>query len=185
MNNDRRYILLDRDGTIVVEKNYLSTVDGIELLPGAVDGLRKLQDAGFGLIVVTNQSGIARGLLTLGTLAEIHAELQRQLAAGGVRIDAFYSCPHVPEDDCDCRKPKPLLALRAASDFGFDLRRAFVIGDKPADIDLGRNCGAHTILMRTGYGREFEAAGLTADYTADDLVEAARYIDQLIRTEVE
>lgn len=179
MNGDRRYILLDRDGTIIVEKNYLSTVDGVELLPGAVEGLRRLQDAGFGLIVVTNQSGIARGKLTLDTLAEIHAELRRLLAAGGVRIDAFYCCPHVPEDHCECRKPKPLLAFRAASDFGFDLGRSFVIGDKPADIDLGRNCGAHTVLVRTGYGREFEAAGFTADFTADDLVEAARYIGQL------
>ena len=94
VNKPRPYILLDRDGTILVEKNYLASADEIELLPGAVEGLRLLQDAGFELIVVTNQSGIARGKLTLDTLAGIHAELRRRLAAGGVRIDAFYPCPH-------------------------------------------------------------------------------------------
>jgi D-glycero-D-manno-heptose 1,7-bisphosphate phosphatase len=174
--NSRRYILLDRDGTIIAEKNYLSSVDQIELLPGTVEGLRSLQDAGFGLIVITNQSGIARGKLTLHTLAGIHAELQRQLREGGVRIDAFYHCPHVPEDRCACRKPAPLLARRAAADFGFDLEHSFVIGDKPSDIELGKNCGARTILVRTGYGRQHEAAGLVADFIADDLMEAARYI---------
>lgn len=174
------YILLDRDGTIIVEKNYLSTVEQIELLPGAVEGLRLLQQAGCGLIVVTNQSGIARGKLTLETLSEIHAELQRRLAAAGVHIDAFYHCPHVPEDDCDCRKPLPKLGRQAADDFGFDLAESFVVGDKPCDIDLGKNCGARTILVRTGYGRTHEAAGLQADYVADDLVQAAQYIRAMI-----
>ncbi len=170
------YVLLDRDGTIIVEKNYLSTAAGVELLPGAVEGLRILRRAGFGLIIITNQSGIGRGKLTPETLAEIHAELQRQLGAGGVQIDAFYHCPHLPDDNCACRKPKPLLALQAASDFGFDLGQSFVIGDKPADIALGTNCGARTILVRTGYGRDFEAGGLTADFIAEDLVEAARFV---------
>ena len=100
----RPYILLDRDGTIIVEKNYLSSVDDLELLPGAMEGLRLLQDLGCGLIVVTNQSGIARGKLTLETLTGIHAELRKRLAAGGVQIDAFYHCPHVPEDHCACRR---------------------------------------------------------------------------------
>ena len=178
--NTRPYILLDRDGTVIVEKNYLSTPDEIELLPGAVEGMRLMQDAGFGLIIVTNQSGIARGKLTLETLAVIHAEIERLLAEGGVRIDAFYHCPHVPEDRCDCRKPEPLLAQRAASDFGFDLRNSFVIGDKPCDIYLGKNCGARTILVRTGYGREHEAAGLEAGFVADNLVEAALHIRSII-----
>lgn len=178
--NTRPYILLDRDGTIIVEKNYLSSIAEIELLPGAVEGMRLLQDAGFGLIVVTNQSGIARGKLTPDTLAGIHAELERRLAESGVRIDAFYYCPHVPEDRCDCRKPKPLLAERAASEFGFDPRRSFVIGDKPCDIDLGRNVGARTLLVRTGYGREHEAAGIDADFIADNLIEAARHIRSMI-----
>lgn len=172
----RPFVLIDRDGTIIVEKYYLSSVDQVELLPAAAEGLRMLQDLGFGLIVVTNQSGIARGKLTLETLAGIHAELERQLAPAGVHIDAFYHCPHVPENLCECRKPKPFLALQAASDFGFELARSFVIGDKPCDIELGRNAGARTILVRTGYGREHEDAGLQADFIADNLVDAANYI---------
>jgi D-glycero-D-manno-heptose 1,7-bisphosphate phosphatase len=179
--SSRGYVLLDRDGTIIVERNYLSRVEDIELLPGAVEGLRTLQLSGFTLIVITNQSGIGRGILTPDTLAEIHAELERRLALGGVHITAFYHCPHVPDDNCDCRKPKPLLAERAAADFGFDLKDSFVVGDKPCDIDLGRNCGARTILVRTGYGREYEASGLKADCITDDLVSAA---DWIIRTSV-
>ena len=171
----RPYVLLDRDGTILAEKNYLASVNQVELLPGSLDGLRMLKDAGFGLIVVTNQSGIARGKLTVGTLEAIHAEMDRKLAAGGVRLDGLYYCPHGPDEGCQCRKPMPELARRAAADFGFDLREAFVIGDKPADVELGRNCGARTILVRTGYGREHEDT-VKADLVADDLVDAARYI---------
>lgn len=172
----RRYILLDRDGTLIVEKNYLASVDGVELLSGAAQGLRELQDAGFGLIVVTNQSGIARGKLTLETLEAIHLEIRRRLEREGVRLDAFYFCPHGPSGDCDCRKPKPGMVQRAAADFGFDPRDSIVIGDKAADIELARNCGAASILVRTGYGRETEAAGFEPDFVADDLADAARQI---------
>ncbi len=179
-NTTRPYILLDRDGTIIVEKFYLASADEVELLPGAIEGLRLLRDAGFGLIVVTNQSAIARGKLTPETLDDIHAEMRRQLAGGGVHVDAFYHCPHAPEDLCDCRKPLPLLSRRAAADFGFTLSDSFVIGDKPCDINLGKNCGARTILVRTGYGRESEAAGLQADLVVDDLPAAARAIRAMI-----
>lgn len=172
----RRYVLLDRDGTLIAEKHYLASVDGIELLPGAVAGLRELQDAGHGLIVITNQSGIARGKLTLQTLAAIHDEIRLRLEREGVHLAAFYFCPHGPSEECSCRKPKPGMALRAAADFAFDLGESIVIGDKPADIELGRNCGATTILVRTGYGRETEAAGCQADYIAGDLWEAARFV---------
>jgi D-glycero-D-manno-heptose 1,7-bisphosphate phosphatase len=174
--NQRRYVLLDRDGTVIAEKDYLSSVDQVEILPGAVEGLSLLSVAGYGLIIITNQSGIARGKLTLETLAEIHSVIERRLADAGVHIDAFYYCPHLPEEGCDCRKPKPLMAEKAAAEFGFDLAQSFVIGDKLSDIELGRNCGARTILVRTGYGREYEAAGLKADYVAEDLLEAALYI---------
>jgi phosphoheptose isomerase len=176
----RPFILLDRDGTIIVEKVYLASADEIELLPGAVEGLRLLQDTGFGLVVITNQSGIARGKLTPHTLEGIHAELSRQLADEGIHIDAFYHCPHLPEGHCDCRKPLPLLAGKAAVDLGFNLSNSFVIGDKPCDIGLGKNCGARTVLVRTGYGREHEAAGLQADLVVDDLLAAARAIRAMI-----
>ena len=172
----RPYILLDRDGTLIVERNYLASADQVELLPGAVEGLRLLRDAGFGLIVITNQSGIARGKFTLDTLAAIHLEIQSRLERHSIHLAGFYYCPHGPAEGCDCRKPKTLLAQRAAADFGFDLRDCFMIGDKPADIELGKNCGAGTILVRTGYGRETEAAGTPADFVAEDLLDAARYL---------
>ena len=164
-----RYALLDRDGTIIVEKHYLKTVADLELLPAAASGLRRLAAQGFGLIVITNQSGIGRGLLTVEDVEAIHLELKRRLAYEGVDLAAIYYCPHAPAAHCECRKPKPLLALRAAVDFSFNLREAIVIGDKTSDIEFGRAIGARrTILVRTGYGREHEqTAG--ADLVVDDL----------------
>lgn len=181
-NTPRRYVLLDRDGTIIVEKHYLATVEGIELLPGAVEGLRALGQAGYGLAVVTNQSGVARGKLTLETLGAIHDEIGRRLEREGVHLEAFYYCPHGPAEGCSCRKPKTGLVLRAAGELGFAPADAIVIGDKPADVELGRNCGARTVLVRTGYGRETEAAGSAADFVADDLAEAARRILEQVAT---
>ncbi len=172
----KRYALLDRDGTIIVEKNYLSSPDEVDLIPRAAEGIQALRELGWGVIVVTNQSGIARGFLTPSTLDEIHRTLAAKLAAEGVYVDAIYHCPHQPEDDCACRKPKTGLVERAAADWGFNLRDAVVIGDKPCDVELGRNAGAATVLVRTGYGREYEASGLQADIVADDLLDAARAI---------
>jgi D-glycero-D-manno-heptose 1,7-bisphosphate phosphatase len=174
--NSRPYVLLDRDGTIIVEKNYLASVDQLELLPGAAEGLRLLETAGYGLVVITNQSGVARGKLTIETLDTIHTELKRLLQAEGVTIGGIYYCPHGPQDGCECRKPKTLLARQAAADLGFDLSQSIAIGDKPSDIGLGRNCGAETVLVRTGYGRKNETRGVTADHVFDDLLAAARHI---------
>jgi D-glycero-D-manno-heptose 1,7-bisphosphate phosphatase len=147
-----RFALLDRDGTIIVEKHYLKSVDQLELLPHTVSGLRLLVDQGFGLIVITNQSGIGRGLITVEEVEAIHTELIKRLAAEGVKIAAIYYCPHAPADHCECRKPQTRLAEQAAADFGFDLGESLVIGDKASDIEFGRNLNAYTILVRTGYG---------------------------------
>ena len=136
-----------------------------------------MQEMGLGLVIVSNQSAVGRGMLDVAGLDEIHAALRRMLAAGGVSVEAIYYCPHTPEDRCDCRKPATGMPKRAASDFGFDPRDAFVIGDKPCDIELGRACGARTVLVRTGYGRQFERDGLTADWITDDLLEAAEVIE--------
>ena len=178
--SSRRAVLLDRDGTIIVEKNYLGSAEGVELLPGAAQGLRLLHDAGLLLIVITNQSGIGRGMFTVAAMNQVNDEIQRQLRAEGVEIDAFYHCPHAPKDNCECRKPKPFLAQQAARDFGFDPAQAFMIGDKPADIDLGIAIGARTILVRTGYGKQCEDAGLRADAIVDDLAGAASSILSLL-----
>jgi len=167
---------LDRDGTIIVEKNYLGSAEGVELLPGAARGLRLLHNAGFLLIVITNQSGIGRGMFTVEAMRQVNDEIQRQLRAEQVQIDAFYHCPHAPKDNCECRKPKPLLAQGAARDLEFDPAQAFMIGDKPADVDLGSAIGARTILVRTGYGRQSEESGVRADVIVDDLEGAASFI---------
>ncbi len=173
----RRFVVLDRDGTIIAERHYLSDPEQVELLPGAAEGLRRMAALGLGLIVVTNQSGVARGYFDLERVAEVHQRLRTMLAAEQVELDGIYVCPHGPDADCACRKPRPGLLLEAAERFQFAPRTCFVIGDKPCDIELGQAVGATTILVRTGYGAEYEAAGtLQADHVVDDLVAAAERI---------
>lgn len=171
----RRYALIDRDGTLNVEKDYLSNPDELALIPGAAEGLRLLQGLGFGLVVITNQSGIARGYFGMDVLDAIHERLRDLLAAEGITLDGLYICPHGPGADCDCRKPLPGMALKAAKDLDFDPSQAFVIGDKEADVGLGKAVGATTILVRTGYGRQHEGK-CQPDHVADDLLAAAEWI---------
>jgi D-glycero-D-manno-heptose 1,7-bisphosphate phosphatase len=178
----KRFVLIDRDGTINVEKDYLSDPAGLELIPGAADGLRSLQALGLGLVVVTNQSGIGRGYFTLDALGAIHGRLRDLLAEEGVTLDGLYFCPHGPDDDCDCRKPLPGMVLQAAKDLNFNPKSAFVIGDKTADIDLGRAVGAKTVLVRTGYGKQHEGK-CRPDHIADDLLAAAQWITAQIEDE--
>jgi D-glycero-D-manno-heptose 1,7-bisphosphate phosphatase len=175
--NPQRSILLDRDGTILVEHGYLSDPAAVELLPHAAAGLRRLGELGFSLVVVTNQSAIGRGYFDVERLAEIHQRMTGLLAADGVRLDGIFFCPHVPEDHCECRKPRPGLVEQAAAALGFDPRQSFVIGDKPCDIELGQAVGATTVLVRSGYGAEVEAqASARPDFVADDLLDAATVI---------
>jgi D-glycero-D-manno-heptose 1,7-bisphosphate phosphatase len=177
----RRFVVLDRDGTIIAERHYLSDPEQVELLPGAAEGLRRMAALGLGLIVVTNQSGVARGYFDLARVEEVHQRLRSLLAAEQVALDGIYVCPHGPDADCACRKPRPGLLLEAAAEFNFDPRACFVIGDKPCDIELGQAVGATTILVRTGYGAEYESAGtLQADHVVDDLVAAAERIAPIV-----
>ena len=118
--SQRRFVLLDRDGTLIVERNYLSDPDQVELIPGAAAGLRRLAARGLGLVLVTNQSGIGRGFFDAARLAEIHERLTALLRAERVELDGIYVCPHHPDQACDCRKPRPALVLRAAAELGFD-----------------------------------------------------------------
>jgi D-glycero-D-manno-heptose 1,7-bisphosphate phosphatase len=173
----KRFVILDRDGTINVEREYLSDPAGLELTPNAAVGLALMRQMGFGLLVVTNQSGVARGFLTEQTLARIHRQLDALLEPFGAALDGYYHCPHLPENGCRCRKPKTDLVDRAAAEWGFQASQAIVIGDKPCDIELGRALGAQTMLVRTGYGRQIEAAGAAMpDFIVDDLLHAARQI---------
>jgi D-glycero-D-manno-heptose 1,7-bisphosphate phosphatase len=182
----RPFILLDRDGTLNVERDYLSDPDQLELLPGVPAALRRLRDLGFGLVVVTNQSGIGRGYFTSGTVDLIHDRLRCLLAAEGASLDGIYVCPHGPDDGCDCRKPLPGMVRQAAADWGFDPKASIVIGDKDADIDLGRSVGARSILVRTGWGRDTERAGrCRPDAIVDDLPKAVDWILSLRQGDIE
>lgn len=180
----RRFVLLDRDGTINVEHHYLSRIEQVELLPRTASGLRVMRALGLGLAVITNQSGIGRGYFDEERLAAIHRRLADLLVAEGLTLDGIFHCPHVPEDNCACRKPNTALVERAAAALDFEPSACFVIGDKPCDIELGQRLGAVTLLVRTGYGATHAEAGdATPDYIVDDLYEAARIITRLMAAE--
>jgi len=159
----RPAVFLDRDGTINVEKDYLYRVEDFEFIPGAVEAIRRLKLAGFLVVVVTNQSGVARGYYDLAAVERLHQHLQDELGRVGAAIDGFYVCPHHPTSglgdyrrDCDCRKGAPGMLLQAAGELGLDLDRSYMVGDKLADIEAAVRAGCKPLLVRTGYGREQE-----------------------------
>ncbi|MGH7597990.1 MAG: D-glycero-beta-D-manno-heptose 1,7-bisphosphate 7-phosphatase [bacterium] len=185
-----RCVFLDRDGTINEEVNYLSRPDQLRLIAGAAEAIKRFEQAGLKVVIVTNQAGIARGYFSEPALQQIHLELEKMLRAQDAHIDAIYYCPHHPtagigvyKIDCNCRKPKPGLLERAARELNLDLNRSFIVGDKPADLQAGEAAGCRTILVRTGYGLESEkelaGGNFTPDHIADDLLEASRWIFQL------
>jgi histidinol-phosphate phosphatase family protein len=178
----RQFIILDRDGTIIEERQYLSQPEQVTLIPGVGTALRELRQMGFGLVVITNQSAIGRGFFDHGQLERIHQRLEQLLEREGVHLDGLYICPHMPDDDCDCRKPKPGLMRKAAKELGFSPQKSIVIGDKACDIDMGRMAGALTFLVRTGYGAQIEHT-VEADFVVDDLSVATRSIGCLLGTE--
>lgn len=186
-NGVKRAVFLDRDGTIIVDVGYLCHVDQIELLPWSVDAVRALNHAGFVVAVITNQSGIARGVLTESLVEETHRRIDERLAAGGARIDAYYYCPHHPDGRieqyatrCDCRKPGCGMIDRAAKDLGLDVSQSVVVGDTWLDVGAGRAAGARTVLVRRGAGPQHDPPpppdGLTADAVVDNLAAAVSWI---------
>jgi D-glycero-D-manno-heptose 1,7-bisphosphate phosphatase len=178
----RRFVLLDRDGTINEEIGYVLRPEELRLIPGAVEGLRTLQDLGLGLVLLTNQSPIGRGMLTPAELVRIHDRLRTLLAEGGVRLDGIEHCPHHPDDGCRCRKPGTLMVERAAAALGFEPAQSWVVGDHGFDLRLGRAVGARTILVRTGHGEREIASGAASD--ADHVVADLRRAADVIRDEV-
>ena len=178
----RRYALVDRDGTINEERHHLRDPDQLALIAGAAEALARLrEELDMGIVVVTNQAEVGRGNLAVKDLDRIHARVRSLLADAGASVDAIEVCPHRPEDGCACRKPAPGMALAAAERFGFDLRDSFVIGDHASDMGLGRAVGATTVFVRTGHGREEEAAAAPlADHVADDLAGAVAIIAGLV-----
>ena len=177
----RRFALLDRDGTLIVERHYLSDPEGVELLEGVPEALLRLSGLGLGLLVVTNQSAVARGALDEAGLAAIHRRMEALLASCGARVDEILVCPHHPEEGCDCRKPRTGLVMRAAARLGFEPRECFVIGDMESDVSLGEALGATTLLVRSGHGARTEAEGrVRPHHVVDGLREAAERIAQIL-----
>lgn len=171
--SSRRFVAFDRDGTLIAEKHYLSDPDLIELLPGAREAVDRLRTAGYGLILITNQSGVGRGYFGLDAVHAVHARLIELLGP----FDGIYVCPHAPADECECRKPKPALLLRAAAELGFDPTQSVVVGDKDVDVGLGQSAGGQAILVTTGYGARHLAEGRTKpDFAAETLTEAVDWI---------
>jgi D,D-heptose 1,7-bisphosphate phosphatase len=161
----RRAVFLDRDGTLIIDRGYLRDPEDISFLPGAVAALAGFQRLGLLLFVVSNQSGIGRGLITDEDAGRVHERFVRLLADGGVRLDGIYYCPHTPDAGCACRKPLPGMLLRAAQDFALDMESSVMIGDKPTDVMAGRNAGCRTILFAARCGAELSCR---PDWVADD-----------------
>jgi D-glycero-D-manno-heptose 1,7-bisphosphate phosphatase len=154
-----RAVFLDRDGTINEEREYLHRVEEFAFIPGVPAAIRRLKEAGFRVIVVTNQSGIGRGYYDEAALCALHRHLDAELARQGTAIDGYYFCPHHPHHgvgdyrrSCGCRKPLPGMLLQAAADFGIDLAASYIVGDKLADVEAGVAAGCRPVLVRTGYG---------------------------------
>jgi D-glycero-D-manno-heptose 1,7-bisphosphate phosphatase len=171
-------VVLDRDGTLVVDRDYLEDPDGLEFLPGAAEALRRLHEGGYRLIVISNQSGVGRGRFSLERMQQINTRLRQMVHAAGAELAGIYCCPHRPDEGCACRKPGTALLLLAARELDFDPRATIVIGDKTSDVELGRRVGAVTMLIGNAIDRSPRATP-AADYVVPDLAAAARLIERL------
>ena len=188
LTTGRPAVFLDRDGTINEQMGYVNHLSRFQLLPGVARAIRGLNEAGLPVVVVTNQSGLARGYFPESLLEAVHAELHRLLAREGAHLDGLYICPHHPEAreerfrlDCDCRKPRPGLLERAAAELDLDLGRSYMVGDRWSDLRCGAAVGATTVLVLTGYGRGdalYVGPGQTVqpDHVAENLERAAAWI---------
>jgi D,D-heptose 1,7-bisphosphate phosphatase len=159
----QKAILFDRDGTLIADKHYLSDPDQVELLPGAIEALQAARMAGYRLVVLSNQSGVARGYFSLSSVEAVNRRFEQLLAKAGVTLDGSYFCPHYPGGtvpefavSCDCRKPHPGMAEQAALELRLNLHKSMVVGDKLDDLNLGFVTGATPVLTRSGHGRETE-----------------------------
>jgi D-glycero-D-manno-heptose 1,7-bisphosphate phosphatase len=177
---NRRAIFLDRDGTLIVEKHYLHKPEDVVFFASAVRSLKQAQDAGFCLIMVTNQSGVGRGYFTLCDVDKVHCFIGSELAKEGVALEKVYVAPEAPDAPSRGRKPSPRFLFDARDELGIDLAKSFMIGDKLIDLECGWNAGIHTsILVRTGYGAELEKKephNLQRAVIVDDLSQAVRWI---------
>ena len=184
----RRAVFIDRDGTISEEVGYINHVSRFRLFPYAAPAIKHLNENGWLAIVITNQAGVARGYFSEVTIKAVHSAMTKELESSSARLDAIYYCAHHPAVgeppyrlDCDCRKPKPGLIVRAAKDFDIDLEHSWMVGDRYSDVELARNAGVKSLLVLSGYGRgewEHQRASWAEqpDLVAEDLVEAVALI---------
>jgi D-glycero-D-manno-heptose 1,7-bisphosphate phosphatase len=176
-------VFFDRDGTINKEAGYINSLQDLHIYPNAVEAVRLVNDAGMKVLVITNQSGVARGLIDENFLSEIHGKIRDHLARHGAVIDGFYYCPHHPtigsepyRQQCGCRKPEPGMLIRAAEDHGIDLGSSYVIGDHASDIQVAKRVSAKGILVKTGHGLEHIHDDAKPDYIAEDVLDAVLWI---------
>ncbi len=177
-------VFVDRDGTINVDVDFLSSPSQLQLIPRSAEAIKELNDLSIPVVVITNQSGIARGLYSEDDLHRVHSAMDVMLKQHGATVLAYYYCPHHPTDgiapyvkDCECRKPKPGMLLRAKKKFGFNLKRSFIVGDKLVDVQAGKSVGAVAIQVSTGYGvKEKDLTADIRDYYAVDLFDAVQFI---------
>jgi D-glycero-D-manno-heptose 1,7-bisphosphate phosphatase len=176
-------VFLDRDGTINEEVGYLDRPEKLKIIPGAFEAIRRLNQIGLKVIVVTNQSGIARGFFDEAFVLSLHEQMRTIFLENGAVIDGFYYCPHHPtagiapyQKVCACRKPEPGLLMIAAKERDVDLETSYMIGDLFTDVEAGQRAGAKGILVRTGYGQQAVSDTITPDYVADDILEAVDWI---------
>lgn len=182
-----RAVFIDRDGTIAKDVPYCSRPQDFQLLPRAGDGIRLLNNNGFKVLMITNQSGVARGYFTPEMLGRIHRKMRRDLAEYGAHIDAIYCCPHHPDEHCDCRKPKPALIYRAARKHDIELRKSVFIGDQWHDVEAGRSAGCRTCLISPNGTSEIPPSWNNMpelDFVARDFLEACTWILRLIAPEM-
>ncbi len=168
-------VFLDRDGTINEDRGYIRRPSDLHLIPGAIEAIRTLNERGLPVVVISNQSGLARGYFTLDDLKAINSRLTELLKLGDATIDAIYFCPHLPNDGCQCRKPATALVELATKKL--DVRCSYMVGDKGTDIALARGAGARAVLVKTGHGSQ-ELAHLAEepDFIAEDLLGAVGWI---------
>lgn len=180
----KKTCFLDRDGVLIKDADYLSSPEQVELMPGSVEALKILRQHDFLIIVVSNQSGVARGMFPEESIPEVHQKIDSLLAAYSVGVDAYYYCPHYPNGsvpeysiECQCRKPAPGMIIQATRDWPIDLSESFVIGDKVSDVELAENAGCKLgILVRTGHGEaELKKTSRTDLIIADEILEAVKY----------
>lgn len=173
----KRFVFLDRDGTIIKLYDYLGDPALVELLPTVVDALRLLQSHNLALAVVTNQSGVARGKYSLADMHACNQKTTDLLAAQGITLQGVYSCPHLPTDNCNCRKPLPGMIHQALTQHAFDPAQSFIVGDNETDLGLAKSVGAKGVLVTTGHGaKTLPKLSTPPDYAAENLLLAARWI---------